>query len=168
MIITLETLQRFEACEDAAAEFGEKFPDGLDVSRLWGDRRQRAETWRMLLDDGFLRRYIGWAIGEGLLPARIVGDFREADLRRADLSGANLRGANLRWANLCEADLYRAEVRWANLRGADLRRANLRWANLCEADLSGANLRGANLRRADLSGATWNEATIWPEGFTPK
>ena len=35
-------------------------------------------------------------------------------------------------------------------------------SNLVDANLSRANLQGANLR-----GATYNEATIWPQAFSP-
>ena len=126
-----------------------------------------------------------------------AANLSEANLTRANLDGANLYGANLTSADLTSADLYRAYLREANLRRADLRGADLRGANLSEADLRGANLTsadlsgahlswsdlsganlseanlsgadltGANLSGADLTGATWDDATRWPEGFTP-
>ncbi len=80
-----------------------------------------------------------------------------AYLYKADLYGANLTGANLYGANLAGARLYEAR-----LYGAKLSRANL-----YKADLSGANLYEANLTEARLYGATWDETTVWPEGFTP-
>ena len=39
--------------------------------------------WREVLSEPFLRRYVGWAIHAGILPARIA-----ANLRGANLSGA--------------------------------------------------------------------------------
>jgi len=88
-------LDRFGACNGAVAEFEERYPQGLDVSGLWGKRPERAKTWEGLLRDEFLRRYVGWAIAVGILPVRIVGDFTQADLRKADLRWADLRKANL-------------------------------------------------------------------------
>src|SRR3989304_3294680 len=121
MIINPELLTRFNACSEAKAKFVRRFPSGLDVSALWGEPPQREEKWREILEDEFLHHYVGWAIGAGILPARI----------KAGLSGANLSEANLSWANLSEA--------------------NLSWANLSEANLSGANLSGADLSGANLS-----------------
>ena len=71
----------------------------------------------------------------------------------ADLSGKDLRGANLSGANLS---------------GADLSNASLGDANLTGAKLFGANLTGADLTAAKLAGTTYNDATVWPQGFDPK
>ena len=133
MIITEDMLTLFRACEDAKQEFARRFPDGLDIGGLWLDRDARARTWRRILDDEFLRRYMGWAIGKGLLPARIIGNFSGADLSRAVLSGAVLSGAFLNGVYLSDAVLSDAD-----LRGAVLSRADLRRADLSGADLSGA------------------------------
>ena len=132
MIITADTLARFDACNTQKAIFAIEFPNGLDVSGLWGDSATRAVTWKQLLSIDIVKRNVGWAIAGGVLPSRIVGCFRDADLNRANLSGANLSGANLR--------------------GADLSRADLSDANLSDADL-----RGADLSNADLSGVTGYE-----------
>ena len=53
------------------------------------------------------------------------------------------------------------------LAGIDLSGANLTGANLNVANLQGANLSGANLSGAFLGGATYNDATVWPDGFNP-
>ena len=110
-------------------------------------------------------------------------DLVEADLRGARLAGAELMGAKLAGARLAEADLTRA-----NLVGADLSEADLSYACLEEVDLSFAKLQGACLYDADLPGAdlrhanlegailecahlrdaTYNDTTIWPEGFEPE
>ena len=103
MIITEDMLTLFKACPDVKQEFARLFPDGLDIGGLWLDYDARARTWRRILSDEFLRRYVGWAIGEGLLPARIIGDFSDADLSGAVLSGAVLSGADLRGAVLSDA-----------------------------------------------------------------
>ena len=120
MIITKETLEAFNPCEDAAAEFERLHPDGLDVSGLWGDKETRAEIWQRLLADEFLRRYVGWAIGVGLIPARITGKLADANLHRANLSGANLSGADLRRADLSGANLTDGQREYAEEKGAIL------------------------------------------------
>ena len=127
MIITKEIILNFRPCglED---RFAELYPDGIDISPLWGTDEESGACWKRLLTDDFLKTQIGWAIYKGMLPARI----------RADLSGADLSGADLS--------------------GADLIRANLTGANLTGANLSGANLYGANLYGADLYGAVGLEA----------
>jgi len=145
MILTPEILSNFSPCEGEYTTFCERWPGGLDLSGLWGDQGTRSKTWRTLLDDEFLRRQVGWAIGEGIIPSRINGD----------LSGANLTGADLSGANLTRANLTEVNLRGANLRGADLTRADLR----------GANLRGADLTWADMTRACHNDNTVWPEGF---
>ena len=103
MLVTREMLRSFGACKDASNEFEKEYPDGLDISGLWGTFDQANETWRGLLANEFLRQYIGWAIWAGMLPARIRADLSRADLSRANLSWANLSEANLSWANLREA-----------------------------------------------------------------
>ena len=142
MIITLDILNNFNPCNDAQDEFARRFPDGLNISGLWGAQETADTTWKKLLADEFLKRHVGWAIRAGLIPAKV----------RADLRGANLSGAKLYGADLSEADL-----RWADLSDA----------NLSEADLYGANLCGADLRWANLYGARWDKYTTWPEGFEP-
>ena len=148
MIITTEMLILFDACKEERAIFATEFPDGLDVSGLWGDAATRAETWQQLLAFDLVKRNLGWAIKYGLLPARITGNFSDADLRYANLryanlSDADLRYANLRYANLSDANLSCANLSYANLRGANLSRANLSRANLYGADLRYADLRCA-------------------------
>ena len=118
MIITEDMLTLFRACEDNKQEFARQFPDGLDIGGLWLDYDARARTWRRILSNEFLRRYVGWAIGEGLLPARIIGDFSGADLRRAVLRRADLSGAVLSGADLRRADLSGAVLSGAVMDGA--------------------------------------------------
>jgi len=60
-----------------------------------------------------------------------------------------------------------ANLNQANLTGADLSGADLRDANLTFADLRGAKLHGANLDGVDLTTAHFDDATIWPDGFSP-
>ena len=143
MIITNEILEKFGVCNDAKSAFAGEFPDGLDISGLWGDANQRQNTWMTIFSSPVCKKNLGWAIYVGLIPARITANLAGANLTKANLTGANLTGADLRWADL----------RWANLTGA-----NLTGANLSRADLTGANLTGADLSRADLT---------WAKGLKP-
>jgi len=146
----------FGACESGAQRFENDYPDGLNISRLWGTYEEADDLWKEILG-GWLKTQVGWAIATGILPARI-----RANLSGADLSGADLSKADLSWVNLSGADLSGAD-----LSGADLGRANLSKADLSWANLSGANLSRADLGRANLSGANYNEYTVWPEYFSP-
>ena len=123
MIITNEILENFGACNGAKSAFAVEFPDGLDISGLWGDADLRQNTWMTIFSSPVCKKNLGWAIYVGLIPARITANLSRANLSRADLTGADLTGANLRWADLTGADL-----RWADLSGANLSGANLRWA----------------------------------------
>jgi len=122
MIITNEMLQRFNACKAELDVFAGEFPDGLDISGLWGDADLRQNTWMTIFSSPVCKKNLGWAIYVGLIPARITANLSRANLSRADLTGADLTGANLRWADLTGADLTGAD-----LTGADLTEANLRW-----------------------------------------
>ncbi len=120
-----------------------------------------------------------------------------ADLSHADLRGANLQSADLTkatlqatqlsgaefWmtklddAQLVEATLDDTEVRLSMLRNADLSYASLRRATFIasnltdtafyQADVRGALLGRAKLSSVDLSSITYDDATVWPHGFTP-
>lgn len=131
--------------------------------------------------------------GASLSGARLEG----ASLSGADLEGANLSGANLQEAKLDYANLEGANLEGANLKGADLFGTILAGANLRGADLEGAylfdaspecteeciNLRAFHHHQEELdlayqhtsdiiygtilSGATYDETTLFPDGFDP-
>jgi len=111
--------------------------------------------------------------GADLVGANLQGaDLRKADLQRANLGGANLqeaslRGANLQGAYLGEADLQGAILGGADFQGAHVWGAKFQEANLWSANLQGVDLRLANLQEAHLEEAQYNNATKWPDGFTP-
>jgi len=153
MIITRDVLTKFEACENGMNRFCELYPDGLDISGLWGSLEKRKETWERLLVNEFLRRQIGWAIEVGLIPVRIIGDFAGMDLTEANLRGANLGISNFRDVDLRGADLRGADLRWANLRKADLRHVNLRGADLYGVDLRAAIMSDEQRKYAREQGA---------------
>ena len=113
MIITNEILEKFGACNGAKSAFAVEFPDGLDISGLWGDADLRQNTWMTLFSSPVCKKNLGWAIYVGLIPARIT-----ANLSRADLTGADLSRAGLSRADLTGADLGGADLTGANLTGA--------------------------------------------------
>ena len=121
MIITNEILENFGACNGAKSAFAVEFPDGLDISGLWGDANQLHNTWMKIISSSVCKKNLGWAIYVGLIPARITADLAGADLTGANLSRADLSRANLAGANLSRADLSRADLTKADLTGADLR-----------------------------------------------
>ena len=97
----------------------------------------------------------------------------DANLQKADLVLANFQGAFLFGACLQEALLWGANLKMANLEGANLQEADLMGAVFQRTILVGAKLQGANLmnttnlQEANLTKAEYNNATRWPEGFTP-
>jgi hypothetical protein len=107
--------------------------------------------------------------------------FNESNLTRAHLDGAqlygarlvntDLRGAWLENVNLCDAKLIHAKLEGARLASADLRGADLTSATVNEQTrFIGTKLERAILRRVELSQArygrlTWDDKTVWPDGF---
>jgi hypothetical protein len=92
---------------------------------------------------------------------------RHSNLARAVLCGSRLEGSDLTDADLRQADLDHVTMNGASLRGAFLADANLSGADLRGTDLRGADMRARRLQEADLTGALADEATLWPEDFTP-
>ena len=117
MIITNEILENFGACNGAKSAFAVEFPDGLDISGLWGDANQRHNTWMKIISSSVCKKNLGWAIYVGLIPARITADLAGADLTGANLAGADLSRADLTGANLAGANLSRADLSRADLTG---------------------------------------------------
>jgi uncharacterized protein YjbI with pentapeptide repeats len=91
----------------------------------------------------------------------------DANARGAVRVPADLHGLNRSGADLSGLDLREGNLLGTNLSGADLTGADLRGALLKGANLEGANLTDANLEGANLFYIRANDATIWPEGFTP-
>ena len=94
MKITKQLLKEKAACADGVTAFVKAFPRGFNSTK-WTLEKQ-LET----LHDAELRKYIGWAYYNGLIP---LWSMQSADLQSADLQSANLRWANLRSANLQSA-----------------------------------------------------------------
>jgi uncharacterized protein YjbI with pentapeptide repeats len=70
-------------------------------------------------------------------------------------------------ANLCSTGLTGANLQGANLTRANLSGADLRATNLSETDLIGADLSGTQLKQELLRGVSYDNSTIWPDGFAP-
>ena len=161
----------------------------LFVDELYQRRETEREKRRLILqmgspDNAFaveavraLRVY-GWLQNGSLKTADVhMANLKKAYLVNANLQGAYLVDANLQEAKLTAANLQGADLRLANIQGARLWATDLQGTDLERADLRGADLRGAllqggNLRHAELQGAKlmearYNNATTWPEGFTP-
>ncbi len=94
-------------------------------------------------------------------PSGFSEPFRKAR-RHVRVGGSDLSGARLDRI-LGEGGDFRA----AKLAGASLVEADLRNADFTMADLSGADLTGAALDGAKLYAAVFDDATRWPDGFTP-
>ncbi len=107
----------------------------------------------------------------------VAAHLTRTNLAQADLQEAHMVNARLAGANLSEANLTRAHLEWsfmvtanlmgASLVGAQLTGSELRGANLAYTDLSGANLQDTSLTWSRLRDATYDEITLWPEGFDP-
>ncbi|GAD83388.1 pentapeptide repeat-containing protein [Nocardia asteroides] len=85
----------------------------------------------------------------------------------ANLTGAEFGAANLTGAFLDSTNLTDARMATANLTDALITDADLTNADLIEANLAGTNLTGTNLTGANLTNVYYNEATRWPDNYTP-
>jgi hypothetical protein len=88
-------------------------------------------------------------------------DLRSSDLTFGFFESADFTGSHLEWSSLRGAKLSGAALRGANLDGADLTDADL-----CAANISGAIFREARLDGVKLSETIFDDATVWPSGFT--
>jgi uncharacterized protein YjbI with pentapeptide repeats len=147
--------------------------DGADLTeaRLTGARVARTSLVSACLDDAHLQHT---QFDDCNLSAASLRRARlfAAILSNSCLHGANLEGAELAHAQLVSANLENARLTGANLDSVNLRRARLRGADLSSANLVNADLRAANLLEARvdavlLEGASFDEQTLWPEGFDP-
>ncbi|MGK7903234.1 MAG: pentapeptide repeat-containing protein [Hormoscilla sp.] len=86
-------------------------------------------------------------------------------LNRVNLNRANLTRANMKRSLLTKASLEEALLLQADLSGAIMMQANLQEARLRQANLSNTNLRSANLDGANLAYITYNQKSLFPEGF---
>jgi hypothetical protein len=126
----------------------------LVVDALYQHRETEREKRRLILQMGSPDNVFAREAARALQSS---GWLTDGSLKGAWLVGANLQGTFLGFSNLQGADL-----RAANLQGAFLECANLQGA-----DLGYTELQGAFLGDAKLQDAKYNNATTWPDGFTP-
>jgi len=89
-------------------------------------------------------------------------DFQESNLESSHLSNVKLDGCDF-----SESNLFRAN--WANcsLVGANFNGAVLWQASFSCCDLSGANLSNIGTINTSFDHSTYDENTIFPDGFDP-
>jgi uncharacterized protein YjbI with pentapeptide repeats len=130
------------------------------------------EAPRIRIASGAVRGDVdAWAILTGA-NAR-AANFDDADLSEADLEGAKLQVSTFHGATLRSANLRAAHASGASFAGADLSGANLSGCDIGHARFEGAKLEGADMRclrieTATFTDASFDERTIWPDGFAPQ
>lgn len=169
MLITADTLcTNFNFSTPAVLDFQVAFPNGLDISPLYGSYHDRSAFWRDFLATTAMRKRVGEYITSGLLPG-IRADLSDADLSdinlyrttnmlyapralftRAYFTDANLRESNFASANLEGVFMGGANLAYCVLVGATLKDAHLNGTDLYEADLTSANLTGAYIVRVNF------------------
>jgi hypothetical protein len=167
MIINRAVLEIFGACEPAAKLFREEFPNGLDISDLWGEYLTRKRFWEKYIQVNPIKENLGWAIEAGIIPAVLYGNFSEMDLsdisiKNADLSlvesfhdarmirgyfhNCNMTNTNLHGVDFSQAQFFRTRMG----RFGNMRRVNFTDAVLCDVEISNCDLRGSNFCGATL------------------
>lgn len=91
--------------------------------------------------------------------------FSEADLRNADFAGALMAKFGARKSDLSGAKLAGCKLTGARLAEVKLIGADLSNCDLTGADISGSDLTGASLDGTKLADMTFDQHTVWPEGF---
>ncbi|GAB2515025.1 pentapeptide repeat-containing protein [Nocardia heshunensis] len=94
--------------------------------------------------------------------------FKDARMIKVSACSADLDDADMSGARLCRADFHDSSLAGVDLTGADLTGADLTSANLIAANLTGTNLTGVDLSMTGLLGITFDETTVWPDGYTPR
>ncbi len=94
MLVTLDVLRKYGACEQWRKIFAYRFPKGLNI--------ETRDDFIDALILGGMHPVAKWVVTLGIFDKIDLG---RADLSRADLSGADLSGADLSGAGLDGADL---------------------------------------------------------------
>lgn len=103
----------------------------------------------------------------------VDANFRGAILEKASFEGSNLLGAQFQSGSLKKAIFRNTNLRGSKFEGADLNFAEFQGSLLHEASFNGAKLQGANfedcidIKTSSFLGAEYDEATKFPEGFSP-
>lgn len=95
------------------------------------------------------------------LSNRVV--MRGVALMNATFIGAELKEADLTNVVAIGADFSEADLSMSDLQGADIGSACFEKTNLC-----GVNLAVKKIGEAVFFNATYDDKTIWPEGFNPE
>ncbi len=117
----------------------------------------------------------GDTTGQGFTQSQLTStaSYQARDLRRIGLSGNALYGWDFAEQNLAGSILKSANLTNADFSQANLSNADLSFSTLTDADLNGANLANANLESSNLassvigSDTTYNQWTVFPDGFSP-
>ena len=155
MIIDSDMLISFGACYNERNRFIQKFPNGLDVSGLWGNSSDRRKTWQEVLGFRIIRKNLSWAIHNGLIPCRIVGNFDSFDLSYSDFGNALFDEVSLVRANLFASRLYRTSFSYSNLSHSDLN-----GIITTNASFDSANLEYASARKSSFLRTSFNHAGL--------
>lgn len=182
MIITANILENFDACDEQADLFYNRFPKGLDISPLWG--RNKNNFIDTMLTDPFVRHNLGWAIKNGVIPLIEIEAYN-MDLSGLDMSGAYLTYSSMIKCNIVKSqwrysiiqyiDLYFSNIAFSNFRGAqfhsctfaksDLSNCDMTMASLNDVSLCGTNLLGTKFRNTIMRNIKYDDETIWPTKF---
>ena len=104
-------------------------------------------------------------------------NFDKANLRGAELKRVDFKGSNFTDCDMSKSNMTRVYAKEATLDNCDLSRSELKQINLNKAYLRNVNMKNSNLRGAiltwndaqnvNLEGATYDQYTLFNEGFNP-
>ena len=149
---------------DGVARWNERSADARQLTRLSAGDFTNADLSGVNFYSQPSLRFRG--SGASFRNAMLTGaSFSEADLRNADFTGATVTKFGARKSDLSGAKLAGCNLTGARLAEVKLVGADLSGANLTGADISGSDLTGAKLEDAKLVDMTFDQHTVWPEGF---
>lgn len=167
-----------KAAPPAEVNWPEVLASGAEGVARWNGRSADARQLTRLSGGDFTAADLSRVNFHGQPSLRFRGagaKFRSAVLSNAAFSEADLRNADFTAAVMTKFGARKSDLSGAKLAGCDLTGARLAETKLVGADLSGANLTGADISGSDLSGAnldgatlaemTFDQHTVWPDGF---
>lgn len=188
MIITARMLrENFNACGFHSEMLEEKYPDGFDISGLWGTPEERSDTWMAILSDDILAEHLNWAVTNGVVPSSVhikrpighlnlsgvdLGDIRlveiNADgliakdclLSNSYISGSSFAKADMTWMNGDSSEIADCNMSGVILAYAEASRLSVFCTSFVGADLSDAVIRRSYFYRCDFSGADLSDAVL--------
>lgn len=159
MKITLEDLEAKDACRPGREAFQRAFPEGWEGE--WGQ-----EAMRRALSLNPLRRYLSWAVEEGVIPPLdLTGmDFSDSVLAEAPLLSPKLQGTNFSGADLSncwagtEAHLAPVLVSCVSFSAARLVHASFENCKFLDCSFNGTDLRFARFYECSFYGCDFSGA----------